>query len=76
MKSCESYKSISNVQNNSKSKQKEKEKYKSKFEEGGKNLWILKPVGLNRGQGIHVVDTLKKCKKLINEYCLGKNVTA
>lgn len=48
LKSCESYKSI---QNNSKSKQKEKEKekVKSKFEEGGKNLWILKPVGLNRG---------------------------
>ena len=38
----------------------------------GKNLWILKPVGLNRGQGIHVVDSVKKCRKLIREYCAGK----
>ena len=45
---------------------------KSRFLEGGKNLWILKPVGLNRGQGIHVVDSIKKCKKLIKQYCLGK----
>jgi phosphoribosylamine-glycine ligase len=37
-----------------------------------RNLWILKPVGLNRGQGIHVVDSIKKCKKLIKEYCQGK----
>jgi phosphoribosylamine-glycine ligase len=44
----------------------------SKFVEGGKNLWILKPVGLNRGQGIHVVDSIKKCKKLIKQYCIGK----
>lgn len=38
---------------------------KSTFVEGGKNLWILKPVGMNRGQGIHVVDSINKCKKLI-----------
>jgi len=44
------------------------------FAVGGRNLWILKPVGLNRGQGIHVVDSFKKCKKLIKEYCLGKEV--
>jgi phosphoribosylamine-glycine ligase len=44
----------------------------SKFVEGGKNLWILKPVGLNRGQGIHVVDSIKKCKKIIKQYCFGK----
>jgi phosphoribosylamine-glycine ligase len=37
-----------------------------------KNLWILKPVGLNRGQGIHVVDSLKKCKKLMKEYFYGR----
>ena len=37
-----------------------------------KNLWILKPVGLNRGQGIHVVNSLKQCKKLIREYYFGK----
>ena len=46
-----------------------------KFEEGGKNLWILKPVGLNRGQGIHVVNSVKKCKKLIREYCFGREVS-
>ena len=28
----------------------------------GKNIWILKPTGLNRGRGIHVVDSLKECK--------------
>lgn len=39
-----------------------------------KNLWILKPVGLNRGQGIHVVDTIKKCKKLMREYYTGREV--
>ena len=44
------------------------------FSVGGRNLWILKPVGLNRGQGIHVVDSFKKCKKLIKEYCLGKEI--
>jgi len=41
--------------------------------EKGKNLWILKPVGLNRGQGIHVVDSIRKCKRLIREYCVGKD---
>ena len=44
----------------------------SSYLEGGKNLWILKPVGMNRGQGIHVVDSIKKCKKLIKQYCFGK----
>ena len=43
------------------------------FQQGkSSNLWILKPVGLNRGQGIHVVDSLKKCKKLIKDYALGR----
>lgn len=46
----------------------------SRFSEGGKNLWILKPVGMNRGQGIHVVNSIKKCKKLIKEYCFGREV--
>lgn len=31
----------------------------------GKNVWILKPTGLNRGKGIHVVDSIKEIKKLI-----------
>lgn len=29
------------------------------FTQGGQNLWILKPIGLNRGQGIHVVNSIK-----------------
>lgn len=37
-----------------------------------KNLWILKPTGLNRGQGIHVVDSLKECKKLMLQYFFGR----
>lgn len=39
-------------------------------------MWILKPVGLNRGQGIHVVNSVKKCKKLIREYCYGRECAA
>ena len=49
-------------------------KDESKVLQGGKNLWILKPVGLNRGQGIHVIDSIKKCKKLMKEYYFGKEV--
>lgn len=26
---------------------------------GGKNVWILKPTGFNRGMGIHVFDNLE-----------------
>ena len=29
------------------------------IEYGGKNLWILKPIGYNRGQGIHVISSIK-----------------
>ena len=36
------------------------------------NLWILKPVGLNRGQGIHVVDSISQIKRLIKEYFFGR----
>jgi phosphoribosylamine-glycine ligase len=36
----------------------------------GKNIWILKPTGLNRGKGIHVVDNVKKVKALIKQHCL------
>lgn len=35
----------------------------------GKNVWILKPTGLNRGKGIHVVDSIKEMKKLIRQTC-------
>jgi len=31
----------------------------------GKNIWILKPTGLNRGKGIHVIDSLKDMKRII-----------
>lgn len=41
----------------------------------GKNVWILKPTSLNRGQGIHVASTFKKIKRLIRDYCRGKEVT-
>lgn len=35
----------------------------------GKNIWILKPTGLNRGKGIHVVDSVKEIKRLIKQHC-------
>ena len=34
-----------------------------------KNIWILKPTGLNRGKGIHVVDSIKETKRLIKQCC-------
>ncbi len=37
----------------------------------GKNMWILKPSGYNRGIGIHVFSTLEQLEKLIIEYCNG-----
>jgi phosphoribosylamine-glycine ligase len=36
----------------------------------GKNIWILKPTGLNRGKGIHVVDSIKEMKRIIKQTCL------
>ena len=36
----------------------------------GKNIWILKPTGLNRGKGIHVIDKIKEIKRLIKQTCL------
>ena len=38
----------------------------------GQNVWILKPTGFNRGKGIHVVNSIKKLKRLIKEYSRGK----
>lgn len=35
-----------------------------------KNIWILKPTGLNRGKGIHVVDKISDVKKIIKQTCL------
>ena len=42
----------------------------------GHNLWILKAVHLNRGRGIHVFNSLDELKKLIKEYCVGKEMTS
>lgn len=36
----------------------------------GKNAWILKPTGCNRGKGIHVVDSVKEVKKFIFQTCV------
>jgi hypothetical protein len=36
----------------------------------GKNAWILKPTGCNRGKGIHVVDSVKDVKKFIHQTCI------
>lgn len=40
----------------------------------GKNVWILKPTSLNRGQGIHVTSSFKKIKRLVRDYCRGKEI--
>lgn len=40
----------------------------TKFSLGGKNLWIMKPIGYNRGKGIHVVSSIKQVKRLITQY--------
>lgn len=36
---------------------------KSHFE--GHNVWILKPVNLNRGQGIHLISSVEEAKQKI-----------
>ena len=40
----------------------------SKSQFFGKNLWILKPTGFNRGRGVSVVDSLKKFDSLMALY--------
>ena len=37
----------------------------------GRNLWLLKPTGLNRGRGVSVFGTLEKLSVLIKEYSEG-----
>ena len=37
----------------------------------GKNIWILKPTGYNRGRGVSVFDSLEKLKTLIRVYAEG-----
>eukprot|EP00826_Nyctotherus_ovalis_P033192 TRINITY_DN2679_c0_g1_i5.p1 TRINITY_DN2679_c0_g1~~TRINITY_DN2679_c0_g1_i5.p1 ORF type:complete len:378 (+),score=76.62 TRINITY_DN2679_c0_g1_i5:64-1197(+) len=39
----------------------------------GHNLWLLKPIDLNRGQGIHVFHSVDALKSLIVHYCRGKS---
>ena len=40
----------------------------SRTQFAGKNLWMLKPTGCNRGRGVSVIDTLKKLESLITLY--------
>ena len=47
---------------------------KAKLQEthfAGRNLWILKPTGFNRGRGVSVFDSLEKLESLIKEYSEG-----
>lgn len=32
-----------------------------------KNIWLLKPTGLNRGRGIHIFQTLEELKQILIE---------
>ena len=34
----------------------------------GRNIWILKPTGFNRGKGIHMFETLETFDALVNDY--------
>jgi phosphoribosylamine-glycine ligase len=34
----------------------------------GKNVWLLKPAGLNRGRGIHIFNTLAEFDEIIRNY--------
>jgi hypothetical protein len=34
----------------------------------GKNVWLLKPAGFNRGTGIHVFDNLQTLETLVTDY--------
>lgn len=37
----------------------------------GKNIWILKPTGFNRGRGVSVFDSMEKLKELLKYYSEG-----
>ena len=41
----------------------------------GKNMWILKAVSLNRGQGIYVISSLKDCKDKIAKMCQDRSLS-
>ena len=32
-----------------------------------KNIWLLKPTGLNRGRGIHIFQTIDEFKKILKD---------
>jgi len=51
------------VKDQSKSKLQQAVIPKSHF--NGKNIWILKPVNLNRGQGIHLVSSVEDARQKI-----------
>jgi hypothetical protein len=38
----------------------------------GRNIWILKATGFNRGIGIHVFSNINELTKLFNEYTLSQ----
>ena len=40
----------------------------------GKNLWILKPSGLNRGKGLELFSTLEELNEFLKLYTTGYNV--
>lgn len=35
---------------------------------GHMNMWLLKPTGLNRGQGIHIFRTFEELKEILYEF--------
>lgn len=37
----------------------------------GRNIWILKPTGFNRGRGVSVFDSMEKLKSLVKFYAEG-----
>ena len=39
----------------------------------GRNIWILKPTGFNRGRGVSVFDSMDKLKSLIKYYSEGES---
>jgi len=35
---------------------------------GGMNMWLLKPTGLNRGRGIHIFRSFEELKDILYEH--------
>ena len=49
--------------------------YIAKTHFAGKNVWILKPTGFNRGQGVTLFNSIDKLKQLIKYYSDAKSNT-